>query len=167
MKNKLDLGRYERAEDVARDIRLIWSNCILYNSAKSEFGVLAANLAKKFEERYAKVSHIPPRGTLTRSYSAVRDIASGLHAISFLRAHAYVWSGRWCYLICAAPRAYRQDTQRQSRPLSHTRMMSQHGSGFELHISKPRRLRCCLDSRVFRRFLTRSEKRSPRPEQIP
>lgn len=55
MKAKLEGGRYERAEDVARDIRLIWSNCILYNSPGSEFGLLAAGLAKKFEERFSKV----------------------------------------------------------------------------------------------------------------
>eukprot|EP00904_Undaria_pinnatifida_P012343 jgi/Undpi1/8239/HiC_scaffold_25.g10709.m1 len=55
VKAKLEGGRYERAEDVARDIRLIWSNCILYNSPGSEFGLLAAGLAKKFEERFSKV----------------------------------------------------------------------------------------------------------------
>ncbi|CAN0205208.1 unnamed protein product, partial [Hapterophycus canaliculatus] len=52
---KLEEGRYESAEDVARDVRLIWSNCILYNSPGSEFGLLAAGLAKKFEERYSKI----------------------------------------------------------------------------------------------------------------
>lgn len=52
---KLEEGRYETAEDVARDVRLIWSNCILYNSPGSEFGLLAAGLAKKFEERYSKI----------------------------------------------------------------------------------------------------------------
>ena len=55
MRAKLDEGRYERAEDVAKDVRLIWSNCILYNSPGSEFGLLAAGLAKKFEERYSKI----------------------------------------------------------------------------------------------------------------
>ena len=55
MKAKLEDGKYDGVEEVARDIRLIWSNCILYNSSGSEFGVLAAGLAKKFEERYSKV----------------------------------------------------------------------------------------------------------------
>ncbi|CAN0012736.1 unnamed protein product [Ectocarpus sp. 6 AP-2014] len=55
VRTKLEEGRYERAEDVARDVRLIWSNCILYNSPGSEFGLLAAGLAKKFEERFSRV----------------------------------------------------------------------------------------------------------------
>lgn len=55
VRSKLEEGRYEGAEDVARDVRLIWSNCILYNSPGSEFGQLAAGLAKKFEERYSKI----------------------------------------------------------------------------------------------------------------
>lgn len=55
VRTKLEEGRYEGAEDVARDVRLIWSNCILYNSPGSEFGQLAAGLAKKFEERYSKI----------------------------------------------------------------------------------------------------------------
>lgn len=55
MRSKLDEGLYDRAEDVARDVRLIWSNCILYNSPGSEFGLLAAGLAKKFEERFSKI----------------------------------------------------------------------------------------------------------------
>ncbi|CAM9239893.1 unnamed protein product [Pylaiella littoralis] len=55
VRSKLDEGLYDRAEDVARDVRLIWSNCILYNSPGSEFGLLAAGLAKKFEERFSKI----------------------------------------------------------------------------------------------------------------
>lgn len=55
VKAKLEDGKYDRVEDVARDIRLIWSNCILYNSPGSEFGRLATGLAKKFEERFSKV----------------------------------------------------------------------------------------------------------------
>lgn len=61
MRTKLEEGRYEGAEDVARDVRLIWSNCILYNSPGSEFGQLAAGLAKKFEERYSKIKVWHPR----------------------------------------------------------------------------------------------------------
>ncbi|CAM9209877.1 unnamed protein product [Ascophyllum nodosum] len=56
VKAKLEDGKYDGVEEVARDIRLIWSNCILYNSSGSEFGVLAAGLAKKFEERYSKIA---------------------------------------------------------------------------------------------------------------
>lgn len=54
----MEEGAYDTADEVAIDIRLIWSNCILYNSPESEFGLLAAGLRKKFEERYNKVHEL-------------------------------------------------------------------------------------------------------------
>lgn len=76
VKAKLEDGNYERPDDVAKDIRLIWSNCILYNSPGSEFGLLAASLGKKFEERFSKVTCNISRNTNDLQQGCVCRIAS-------------------------------------------------------------------------------------------
>ncbi|CAM9806076.1 unnamed protein product [Choristocarpus tenellus] len=52
---KLEGREYRRASEVVADIRMIWDNCKLYNHEKSEFGQLATQLSRKFEEKLAKV----------------------------------------------------------------------------------------------------------------
>lgn len=41
VKVNLEQGKYETAEDAAADIRLIWTNCMLYNSSGSEVFTLS------------------------------------------------------------------------------------------------------------------------------
>ena len=40
---------------MSEDVRLVWQNCMTYNLEGSDFYMLAKNLAKKFEEKYAKL----------------------------------------------------------------------------------------------------------------
>lgn len=46
---------YRSVHDVADDVRLIWANCSRYNKDGSQFQKLAAKLAKKFEDKFAKL----------------------------------------------------------------------------------------------------------------
>jgi hypothetical protein len=39
VKKKLEAGAYETIEDVAKDVRLVWANCMLYNSSGSEVSI--------------------------------------------------------------------------------------------------------------------------------
>jgi hypothetical protein len=52
IKNKILANEYKSAEEVAGDIRLVWTNCMTYNQDGSEFYQLAETFAKKFEEKY-------------------------------------------------------------------------------------------------------------------
>lgn len=45
----------EPHESFAKDMRLVWANCIAYNEADSEFGVLAQNFSDVFEVGYKKI----------------------------------------------------------------------------------------------------------------
>ena len=45
---------YNSAKEFKHDASLVWNNCMTYNADGSEFYVLAANLKKVFEEKYAK-----------------------------------------------------------------------------------------------------------------
>ncbi|CAM9392240.1 unnamed protein product [Chrysoparadoxa australica] len=56
IRDKLEAGEYKFASQCAADIRLVWDNCKAYNLENSDFYVLANNLAKKFEEKYQRVS---------------------------------------------------------------------------------------------------------------
>jgi hypothetical protein len=55
VKRKLERGVYKTHEECAQDIRLIWSNCQLYNEAESDLWNLAKLYSKKFEDRYKKI----------------------------------------------------------------------------------------------------------------
>jgi len=52
---RLSSGKvYESAEQMARDVRLIWSNCKRYNEPESELSLMASKLQAKFEEIIAR-----------------------------------------------------------------------------------------------------------------
>lgn len=55
IKRKLERGQYANAAACAADIRLVWSNCQLYNAPGSDFYILAKNFSRRFEDRYRKV----------------------------------------------------------------------------------------------------------------
>jgi hypothetical protein len=55
IKRKLERGSYKSHEECAEDIRLVWSNCMLYNEEDSDFWHLAKVFSKKFEDRYKKI----------------------------------------------------------------------------------------------------------------
>ncbi|CAH0477113.1 unnamed protein product [Peronospora belbahrii] len=51
IRSKLSKNEYKKASEFARDMRLVWSNCKLYNQDGSDLYLLADELAKKFEDR--------------------------------------------------------------------------------------------------------------------
>ena len=53
IKNKLENSEYNTEHEVAQDIRLVWSNCMIYNQDGSDFYHLADKFSRKFEEAYA------------------------------------------------------------------------------------------------------------------
>lgn len=55
VKRKLERKSYKTHEECAEDLRLIWSNCKLYNEQDSDFWHLANVFSKKFEDRYKKI----------------------------------------------------------------------------------------------------------------
>ena len=56
VQNKLAAGDYEGSFDAfAKDVRLVWSNCMSYNAENSLISQHAAELSRLFEERLAKV----------------------------------------------------------------------------------------------------------------
>jgi hypothetical protein len=55
IKKKLDKGKYSDAVEVAEDIRLVWKNCMIYNTEGSDFYMLAESLSRRFEERFQKI----------------------------------------------------------------------------------------------------------------
>lgn len=70
IKKKIEEGVYNEhdnpIEECAADIRLVWSNCMLYNQDGSDFYHLALTFAKKFEDVFAqfrKTHKIPAPGS--------------------------------------------------------------------------------------------------------
>jgi len=57
IKLRLESNSYSTIEEVAADIRLVWTNCMTYNQDGSEYYQLADTFAKKFEEKYAVIRH--------------------------------------------------------------------------------------------------------------
>jgi hypothetical protein len=55
IKRKLDRNQYMNAACCASDIRLVWTNCMTYNTVGSDFYVLAKNCSKRFEDRYRRI----------------------------------------------------------------------------------------------------------------
>ncbi|KAL7488646.1 hypothetical protein ACHAW6_014243 [Cyclotella cf. meneghiniana] len=55
VKKNLNEGKYKTIHDAAADVRLIWKNCMTYNADGSDFYLLAENMSKKFEEKFAKL----------------------------------------------------------------------------------------------------------------
>jgi hypothetical protein len=55
IKRRLERGQYGTAHQVAEDVRLVWRNCMTYNSEGSDFWLLAKAYARRWEDRYRKV----------------------------------------------------------------------------------------------------------------
>ena len=55
VKRKLERGNYPTTHAAAEDIRLVWNNCMTYNSEDSDFFYLAKGFSRKFEDRYRKI----------------------------------------------------------------------------------------------------------------
>ena len=62
IKKKLESGGYDNVDEVAKDVRLVWSNCMLYNRDGSEYYHLADAFAKAFEEAYAALRKLVGAG---------------------------------------------------------------------------------------------------------
>ena len=55
VKSKLEAGRYGRPSEFAKDMRLIWKNCQIYNQDGSEFHTLSLEFSRRFEEAFLQV----------------------------------------------------------------------------------------------------------------
>ena len=55
IKKNLEKGQYANPGEVAADIRLVWSNCMTYNSDGSEYWNLARKFDKLFDDKFKKV----------------------------------------------------------------------------------------------------------------
>jgi hypothetical protein len=51
IRSKLSKNEYKKPVEFARDMRLVWENCKLYNQDGSDLYLLADELTKKFEDR--------------------------------------------------------------------------------------------------------------------
>ena len=56
IKRKIEKEEYATLHNAADDVRLVWDNCKKYNADGSDFYLLAANMAKKFEEKFIKLT---------------------------------------------------------------------------------------------------------------
>ena len=52
IKSTIEKGNYDTLDAVAMDMRLVWSNCMLYNRDGSDYYHLADRFSKSFEDAY-------------------------------------------------------------------------------------------------------------------
>ena len=55
VKAKLERGEYSSAKEFRHDTNLVWTNCMTYNADGSDYYLIASNLKKVFDEKYAKL----------------------------------------------------------------------------------------------------------------
>ena len=55
IKRKLERKQYNTAWECAQDIKLVWSNCMLYNSEGSELWMIAKSFNRKFEDKFRRI----------------------------------------------------------------------------------------------------------------
>ncbi|GMI34111.1 hypothetical protein TeGR_g12756 [Tetraparma gracilis] len=75
VQKRLQTGHYGHVEEAAADVRLIWKNCQAYNADGSDFYMLASDFAKRFEDKYARLSGdaLPKKATPSKP-AAVNDV---------------------------------------------------------------------------------------------
>jgi hypothetical protein len=101
VKKKIENDEYNAVEDIAADIRLVWSNCMLYNRDGSEVRFLLLSLAPfpshaaAFPSAPARSSVLPPRRHLCpRLRGVVRraaEVRQGPAFTPLLYAPIYGW----------------------------------------------------------------------------
>mmetsp|Transcript_15038 Transcript_15038/g.41591 ORF Transcript_15038/g.41591 Transcript_15038/m.41591 type:complete len:282 (-) Transcript_15038:318-1163(-) len=55
IQRKLERQQYNTAWECAQDIKLVWSNCQLYNTEGSELWMIAKSFNRKFEDKFRKI----------------------------------------------------------------------------------------------------------------
>ncbi|KAL6076339.1 DNA-binding bromodomain-containing protein, putative isoform 4 [Balamuthia mandrillaris] len=55
IKSNLEAALYDNEDDFAEDVRLVWSNALLYNRPGSDICVMASTLSDLFETRFEKI----------------------------------------------------------------------------------------------------------------
>merc|ERR1719474_1801645 len=60
VQSKLEGGKYGSADKFAEDIRLVFKNAMTYNTPGSGIYVVAENLFKQFERRFARITKMAP-----------------------------------------------------------------------------------------------------------
>lgn len=91
VKKAMDLGlvernfkKYKSSKDFANAMRLIWSNCMLYNVEGSDFYALADKLSKQFEKKFKVVPNSAMAGALVRqpSFKEKMDFGEKVYRIT-------------------------------------------------------------------------------------
>jgi len=89
VKKNMNEGKYKSIHEAANDVRLIWKNCMTYNADGSDFYLLAENMSKKFETKFAallKDQNVPQGGDSTEleepTIEEKRAFAKSLYKIS-------------------------------------------------------------------------------------
>lgn len=87
---KIDKNKYQTLYQCGEDVRLVWSNCMLYNADGSDFYRLADSLKRAFETKYNKLLQDIGAATAAASVSEPnkvslqekRNLAKHLYQIS-------------------------------------------------------------------------------------
>lgn len=58
IKKDIEDEKYDSVNDVVKDIRLVWTNCMLYNSTGNEFYHLADKFSRAFEDAYRAIRRL-------------------------------------------------------------------------------------------------------------
>ena len=99
IQQKLQNDEYTSVEEVAKDIRLVWSNCMLYNRDGSDLYHLADKFGQSFEEAYTayqklhntsgdkgRLPSMDERMTLSHDIFKI-DNSEMAHAIGLIEKH--------------------------------------------------------------------------------
>jgi len=92
IRSKLSKNEYKKPVEFARDMRLVWENCKLYNQDGSDLYLLADELTKKFEDRVKTmkldVGPVP---------KADRSIPYGAELLGFWSRIGFTLIVGWCF----------------------------------------------------------------------
>ena len=58
MAKKMEAGEYLVPQDFCHDMRLIWTNCCLYNQDGSEYNEIAKKFQAMFEDKFSKIKGV-------------------------------------------------------------------------------------------------------------
>eukprot|EP01125_Pyxidicula_operculata_P010617 TRINITY_DN3498_c0_g1_i2.p1 TRINITY_DN3498_c0_g1~~TRINITY_DN3498_c0_g1_i2.p1 ORF type:complete len:392 (+),score=65.29 TRINITY_DN3498_c0_g1_i2:75-1250(+) len=99
IKRRLNRGNYETVSDFGEDVRLVWSNALLYNPKHTDIHYMAKTLSVIFEEQFPKAEELescPPilkQGRMRESISELkRSIKTVEERLKDLRQKGLDWT---------------------------------------------------------------------------
>jgi len=78
VKKKLDNREYATADEFATDVRLIFSNCYLYNGPQTDVVAMCKKVEQMFEDKFAKLPDEPPTSNFDIESSSINARNNGL-----------------------------------------------------------------------------------------